>query len=104
MKLEPPVVLASPPDRAKWDELVAASPDASLFQTSAWASIWTDEWHGARWEALVVEGAGGYEAGLGAIVRRGGPFRSIDAMPFATYGGPVVRSGHPDPAGLSFAL
>lgn len=104
MKLEPPLTLASPPDAAKWDALVAATPGASLFQTSAWARIWTDEWAGSSWEALVAEGSGGYEAGLGAIVRRRGPFRTVDAMPFATYGGPLVREGHRDPAGLATAL
>jgi len=104
MKIASPLVLASPPDPARWDALVAKSPGASVFHTSAWAKLWTDEWRGARWEALVVEGEGGYEAGLGAIVRRRGPFRTVDAMPFATYGGPLVWRDHPDRAGLAAAL
>jgi len=104
MKFESPLVLASPPDRERWDALVAGAPGVSLFHTSAWAKLWTDEWPDARWEALVVEEGGAYAAGLGAIVRRRGPFRTIDAMPFATYGGPLVRKGHPDPRGLSTAL
>ena len=104
MKFESPLVLASPPDRDRWDALVSGAEGASLFHTSAWATLWTDEWPGARWEALVVEENGAYVAGLGAVVRRRGPFRSIDAMPFATYGGPIVRTGHPDPRGLATAL
>ncbi|HEY6572550.1 MAG TPA: GNAT family N-acetyltransferase [Candidatus Eisenbacteria bacterium] len=104
MKFESPLVLASPPDAARWDALVAAAPGASVFHTPAWAKLWTDEWPGARWEALVVEEGGEYVAGIGAIVRRRGPFRTVDAMPFATYGGPLVRRGHPDPRGLATAL
>jgi len=104
MKLAAPLVLASPPDPERWDALVARSPGASVFHTSAWARLWTDEWSGARWEALVVEGDGRYEAGLGAIVRQRGPLRTVDAMPFATYGGPLVREDHPDPSGLTAAL
>ena len=104
MKLESPLVFVSPPDPAKWDALVAASDGASIFHTSAWARLWTDEWRGARWEAIVVEGPNGYEAGLAAVVRTRGPLRSIDAMPFATYGGPLVRRDHPDTSGLQAAL
>jgi len=104
MKLEPPLVHVSPPDSERWDALVARAPGASVFHTSAWAKVWTDEWRGARWEALVVEGDEGYDAAIGAIVRRRGPFRTIDAMPFATYGGPLVRTGHPDPHGIATAL
>lgn len=104
MKFESPLVLASPPDADRWDALVSGAEGASLFHTSAWAKLWTDEWPGARWEALVVEENGAYVAGLGAVVRRRGPFRSVDAMPFATYGGPIVRAGHPDPRGLATAL
>ena len=104
MKLGAPLTLASPPDPVRWDALVARSPGASVFHTSAWARLWTEEWGGARWEALVVEGAGGYDAGLGAIVRGRGPLRTVDAMPFATYGGPIVRADHPDPSGLAASL
>lgn len=104
MKFESPLVLASPPDPERWDALVAGAAGGSLFHTAAWAKLWTDEWPGARWEALVVEEGGAYVAGIGAIVRRRGPFRTVDAMPYATYGGPVVRKGHPDPRGLATAL
>ena len=104
MKLDAPLTLASPPDPERWDALVARAPGASVFHTSAWARLWTEEWGGARWEALVVEGADGYDAGLGAIVRSRGPLRTVDAMPFATYGGPLVRADHPDPNGLAAAL
>src|SRR5512134_693217 len=104
MKLEAPLVMASPPDPSRWDALVAGAAGASVFHTAAWAKLWADEWPGARWEALVVEEGGEYVAGLGAIVRRRGPFHTVDAMPFATYGGPIVRKGHPDPRGLATAL
>jgi hypothetical protein len=104
MKLEPPLTHAAHPDAARWDALVARDPAATVFQTSAWARIWTEEWKDARWEALVVEEDGGYAAGLGAIVRRRGPLRTVDSMPFATYGGPLVRDGHPDRRGITAAL
>jgi CelD/BcsL family acetyltransferase involved in cellulose biosynthesis len=93
-----------PPDRTRWDELVEQSPGTSVFHTSAWASVWTSEWKGARWEALVLEDGSGYAAGIGAIVRPRGFWRTIDAMPYATYGGPIVRRGHPDPARVRKAL
>lgn len=92
------------PAPGRWDALVAGAEGASVFHTSAWASVWTGEWKDARWEALVLEDGAGYAAGLGAIVRRRGFWRTIDAMPFATYGGPIVRTGHPDPAGARRAL
>lgn len=104
MKFESPLVLASPPDPERWDALVARAAGASVFHTSAWAKLWTDEWPDARWEALVVEEGGEYVAGLGAVIRRRGLFRTVDAMPFATYGGPLLRTGHPDPDGLAMAL
>ena len=88
----------APPDAARWDELIASADGATIFHTAAWAAVWTAEWKGARWEALVLEDASGYAGAIGAIVRRRGPWRSVDAMPFATYGGPIVRRGHPDPA------
>lgn len=88
-----------PPDPERWDALAAGAEGASIFHTSAWARVWTDEWKNARWEALVLEDEAGYAAGLGAVVRRRGPWRTVDSMPFATYGGPIVRRGHPDPAG-----
>ncbi|HEV8128370.1 MAG TPA: GNAT family N-acetyltransferase [Candidatus Eisenbacteria bacterium] len=93
-----------PPDSARWDELVEQSPGASIFHTAAWASLWTSEWRRARWEALVLEDGSGYAAGIGAIVRPRGFWRTIDAMPYATHGGPIVRRGHPDPAGARKAL
>jgi CelD/BcsL family acetyltransferase involved in cellulose biosynthesis len=93
-----------PPDGARWDALVEEAPGASIFHTSAWAAVWTAEWKDARWEALVLEDASGYAAGLGAIVRRRGFWRTIDAMPYATHGGPIVRRGHPDPAAARRAL
>lgn len=92
------------PDRERWDALVADAEGASVFHTSAWASIWAEEWRNARWEALVLEDASGYAAGLPAIVRRHGPWRTVDAMPYATYGGPLVRRGHPDPERARRAL
>lgn len=93
-----------PPEPERWDALVAQSEGASIFHTAAWAATWTAEWRDARWEALVLEDDAGYAAGLGAIVRRRGPWRTIDAMPYATYGGPIVRRGHPDPAAARRAL
>jgi len=92
------------PDRARWDALVADSEGASVFHTSAWAAIWTGLWRDARWEALVLEGAEGYAAGIPLIVRRRGFWHTLDPMPFATYGGPIVRRGHPDPAAARRAL
>ena len=102
MKLTPPLELLSPPDSAAWDALVDAAEGASVFHTSAWAKLWTSEWPGARWQAIVIPGAGGpagittYDAGIGAIVRDGPLGRRILAMPYATYGGPIVRRGQPN--------
>lgn len=92
------------PEAERWDALVAQAENASVFHTAAWASIWTGEWRNARWETLVLEDDAGFAAGLGAIVRRRGLWRSIDAMPYATYGGPIVRRGHPDPGAARRAL
>jgi CelD/BcsL family acetyltransferase involved in cellulose biosynthesis len=93
-----------PPDAAAWDDLVAASPEATVFHTSAWAGLWTAEWKDARWEALVVRDGDGYAAGIGAIVRRRGLFETVDSMPFATYGGPIVRRSHPDRSAVRRSL
>lgn len=91
----------APPDPALWDNLVQGAGEATVFHTHAWANLWTAEWGDAHWEALVVEEpAGTYAGGLGMIVRRRGIVESVDSMPFATYGGPIVRSDHPDPASV----
>jgi CelD/BcsL family acetyltransferase involved in cellulose biosynthesis len=91
-----PAVLA-PPDRAAWDALVEASPEATVFHTSAWASLWLEEWRGARWVAHVIEDGQGYAAGIAAVVRNRPLGRTVFSMPYGTYGGPLVREGHPDP-------
>jgi CelD/BcsL family acetyltransferase involved in cellulose biosynthesis len=100
MKVASEVEVLTAPDAGAWDDLVSASPEATAFHTSAWARLWTDEWRGARWEAIVLPDSSGYAGGIGAIVRRRGIFQTVDSMPFGTYGGPIVRSGHPDPAAV----
>lgn len=85
------------PDPAAWDSLVAAAGGATIFHTGRWARLWEEEWPDARWEVVAVEEGSGYAAGIPAIVRRRGPARVVYSMPFATYGGPIVREGHPDP-------
>ena len=100
MKAVSDVETLSPPDASAWDNLVAASPEATVFHTSAWAKLWTEEWRGARWEAIVVPDSSGYAGGIGSVVRRRGIFQTVDSMPFSTYGGPIVRQGHPDPAAV----
>jgi CelD/BcsL family acetyltransferase involved in cellulose biosynthesis len=100
VKVASEVELVSPPDASAWDDLVAASPAATVFHTSAWAKLWTEEGRDARWEAIVVPDRSGYAGGIGAIVRRRGIFRTVESMPFGTYGGPIVRQGHPDPSGV----
>lgn len=100
MKLTPPVELVSPPDPAAWDALVAETDAATVFHTSAWARLWIAEWPGARWEAVVLPDDAGYAGGLGLIVRDGAFGRRVLAMPYGTYGGPIVRRGHPDPAAV----
>ena len=100
MKVASEVEVVSPPDAAAWDGLVAASPGATVFHTSAWAKLWTEEWRGAKWEAIVLRDSSGYSGGIGAIVRRRGIFRTVESMPFGTYGGPIVREGHPDPSAV----
>jgi len=104
MNVDAPLTHLTDVDPARWDALVASAEGAGVFHTSAWARLWTSEWRDARWEALVIEDADGYAAGIGAIVRRRGPFRTVEAMPYATYGGPIVRRGHPDPRGTAAAL
>src|SRR4030095_4095878 len=50
------------------------------------------------WRAVTppTRGGGGRAGGcLGWSVPRHGWFESLDAMPYATYGGPIVREGHP---------
>ena len=96
MKLASPLAVASPPDPALWDALVRGASGASVFHTAAWANLWLHEWGDARWEAIVVEEAGGFAGAIPVIVRRRGPVRTVYSMPFGTYGGPLVRAGHPD--------
>lgn len=98
------VVRLDPPDKAAWDDLVAASPEATVFHTSAWARLWTSEWKDAKWEAWAVSNGGVYAGAIGAITRRRGLFDTVDSMPFATYGGPIVRKGSRDPASIRRAL
>jgi CelD/BcsL family acetyltransferase involved in cellulose biosynthesis len=100
VKLDRTRVVVSPPDRAAWDALVGSAPGATIFHTSAWAELWVEEWRGARWVAHVVEDAQGYAGGLSAIVRHRGIGRTVLSMPFGTYGGPLVREGHPDPGSV----
>src|SRR5437867_9940924 len=63
------------------------------------AVIHTLSLHDALPISVVVRDGPSYVGGLGAIVREGVLGRTILAMPFATYGGPIVRRGH-DPAAL----
>ncbi len=100
MKLAPPLAIAAPPDPAAWDALVAGAKEATVFHASAWAGIWLKESRDARWIAIVLEDAGGYAGGIGAIVLNRGIGRSVFSMPYGTYGGPIVRAGHPDPASV----
>lgn len=100
MRLTPPVELVLTPDPAAWDALVADSDAATVFHTSAWARLWIAEWPGARWEALVVPDGAGYAAAIGLILHDGPFGRRVLSMPYGTYGGPIVRRGHPDPAGV----
>ncbi len=98
MKLKSAVAVKSPPDRAAWDALVASAPESTVFHTSAWAQLWLSEWRGSRWVAFVLEDEKGYAGGISAIVRNRGIGRTVFSMPYGTYGGPLVRPGHPDPA------
>ena len=98
MKLVAPLARAAPPDRAAWDALLGASRGVSVFHTASWAELWTAEWRDARWEAIVLEDGNGYTGAIGAIVRRRGVARAVYSMPYGTYGGPIVREDHPDPA------
>jgi len=104
MKLETEDEILAPPDAAAWDDLVQASDGATVFHTAAWARIWTAEWSGARWEAAVVEEGSRYVGGIAWIARPRGPLESIDSMPYATYGGPLVRRDHPDPVSVRVRL
>jgi CelD/BcsL family acetyltransferase involved in cellulose biosynthesis len=98
VKLQSRVSVVSPPDRAAWDALVASAPEATVFHTSAWAELWLHEWRGARWVAFVIQDDAGYAGAVPAIVRNRGIGRTVFSMPYGTYGGPILRSGHPDPA------
>jgi len=100
MKVKSRVACLAPPDRAAWDALVATAPEATVFHTSAWAELWLAEWRGTRWVAFVVEDEKGYAGGIPAIVRNRGIGRTVFSMPYGTYGGPLVRAGHPDPASV----
>jgi CelD/BcsL family acetyltransferase involved in cellulose biosynthesis len=96
--------LVAPPDAAAWDDLVQASDGATVFHTSAWARLWTEAWSHARWEAVVIEEDSRYAGGLAWIARSRGPLETIDSMPYATYGGPLVRRDHPDPVSVRTRL
>ena len=79
---------------------MADAQASTVFHTSAWARLWLETWPGSKWEALVVREGPAYVGGLGAIVREGVLGRTVLAMPFATYGGPIVRRGHDDPSAV----
>jgi CelD/BcsL family acetyltransferase involved in cellulose biosynthesis len=100
VKLKRPYAPVSPPDRAAWDALVAGAPESTVFHTSAWAQLWLEEWRGARWVAFVLEDEKGYAGGISAIVRNRGIGRTVFSMPYGSYGGPLVRPDHPDPASV----
>ncbi|MBI4364343.1 MAG: GNAT family N-acetyltransferase [Candidatus Latescibacteria bacterium] len=100
MKLKSPLTLAAPPDPAAWDALVEGADGATVFHTAAWAELWRSEWRDARWIAFVLEDDRGYAGGIPAIVRHRGIGRTVFSMPHGTYGGPLVRAGHPDPASV----
>jgi len=101
MRRETEAIPLRPPDRAAWDALVQDCPEATVFHTSAWADLWTEEWRGARWVAVAIEEAPGRYAGaIGAIVRGSGIARRVFSMPYGTYGGPLVRRDHPDPVSV----
>jgi CelD/BcsL family acetyltransferase involved in cellulose biosynthesis len=104
VKLQGGATVVSPPDGGAWDALVGQAPGATVFHTSAWAKLWTEEWRGARWVAHVIEDAQGYAGAIGAVVRNRGIGRTVLSMPFGTYGGPLVREGHPDPASIRHEL
>ena len=105
MKVETPLAHLAPPDPAAWAALVESAEGASVFHTADWAGLWTREGGGARWEAIAyLDPNGGYAGAIGAVVRRRAIFRSVDAMPFATYGGPIVRRGNPDASAVRRAL
>jgi CelD/BcsL family acetyltransferase involved in cellulose biosynthesis len=104
MKVETREDVLAPPDTGAWDELVRASDGGTVFHTSAWAKVWTDEWSGARWEAVVVEEGSRYAGGLAWIARAHGPLETMDSMPYATYGGPLVRRDHSDPVSVRVQL
>ena len=104
MKLQSAVQVEAPPDRDAWNALVAGAPEATVFHTSAWAELWTREWRGARWVAFVLEDEAGYAGGIPAIVRNRGIGRTVFSMPYGTYGGPLLRPGHPDPAAARLEL
>src|SRR5262245_51157706 len=91
MRLEAPLAIRRPPDRAAWDQLLSAAPGATIFHTAAWGELWAAEWGDARWEAIVLEDGGRYAGAIPMIVRRRGPVRTVYSMPFGTYGGPLVR-------------
>jgi CelD/BcsL family acetyltransferase involved in cellulose biosynthesis len=86
----------SPPDGSAWASLLGAAERASVFHTAEWARLWTAEWPGARWEALVIEDGTGYAAALPFISRSRIFGRTIASMPYGTYGGPIVRAGLAD--------
>ena len=105
MKLEAPLKHVTPPDPLAWGALVQGAEGASIFHTEAWAGLWTGEWRDARWEAIAyLDQSGGYLGAIGAVVRRRGFFRTVDAMPFQTYGGPIVRRGIPEGPAIRRAL
>ena len=63
----PALSFVSAPDRAAWDALHAAAPQATVY-TAGW---WLDEVTAGRWGAVVAsDGAGGYAAALPVPLRR----------------------------------
>ena len=78
------------PDSAAWDAFVGECEDATAFHTSAWASVWTAEWPGAKWRAIAWQKDGRIFAGLPFLERPTALGRQILSMPDGTYGGPIL--------------
>jgi GNAT acetyltransferase-like protein len=83
------------PQPAAWDAFVAECDEATVFHTSAWARVWTEEWPGAQWRAIAWQKDGELLAGIGFIDRPSLLGRQVLSMPDGTFGGPIVRRGVP---------
>jgi len=87
--------VASSVDPTAWDELVAATPSSSFFQTRLWSDVLTETLDDHEPVRAIATDGDVLLAAIPAIRRRRGPLSVVESMPFGTYGALLRRPDAP---------